>query len=326
MPLVKVALPLISIFVLMSLAVKVSGKSKHYIIETKDKYEGNKNKGTSKPSSNKDTTEATTSTSPMDKTTTSNPTGIISCPSEWKKHEGDDKDIGAAGSFKWVADIKLCGQYCEETRACKSFKYTPAEKLCNLNYITEPTDKLPKQPLDNENIFCSKPGEITCPIGWKRWHEGVIKGRGPVGYINYVESIIKCKSYCEDNQACKSFEYDPSSQECDLSLRKNPKDTVPASKKIFCEKPEDLIDLENTSCEIKEGGYFDGHNLGAAQDADTQEECAERCFEKIGCKFWAFGQYPEKNKTSCYIKPKLGPWVPDENWRVGNVACHNENL
>jgi hypothetical protein len=185
-----------------------------------------------------------------------------------------------------IHSMKDCAKECNKDPRSNSYEYSVKYNRCELNHATEPNHP----GYWNDLKFCQKPEEIRalpCDDEYE-YVEGQFNGGGNIKTVGSVITTDACAALCNDDTACKSYEYSVMARACQLNWAADINNNISAAGYHFCKK-----DAENV-VEVCKGDYvlMPGQLNGGGQidttTQDTVDKCKDLCDDDKACNSYEY--------------------------------------
>jgi hypothetical protein len=237
--------------------------------------------------------------------------------------------------------MEECGETCTDDPRCNSYEYSHKYNRCELNNL----DTVNTQSLWYDMKFCFKPEAMRDgPCGEEYDQKD---GHTPGAQVRTIGSVVDteaCAKLCDDEDACRSYEYNVMARACELHWNPEPTTAGVHAGYVFCQKSEEdrsksclqgfsLLPGQRTGASVGEG-HMDVTTL------QTADECAKKCDDDETCYAYEYSHAhnrcerlwrPAPNAVSTWYdmrfcqKPEkkwLDTCASDYEYKIGKMAYY----
>merc|ERR1712137_1230284 len=146
----------------------------------------------------------------------------MSCPAGYKQMGNIGADVRGWGLVRprnRASGLGDCQAQCDRDTRCGSFEYNKESGECALNDWANSNERA-QNGRGGWAITCRRPFvSMSCPAGYKQMGNigDDVRGWGLVRGGNRASSLQDCKSQCDRDTRCGSFEYNKEEGECALN-------------------------------------------------------------------------------------------------------------
>jgi len=180
-----------------------------------------------------------------------------------------------------ITSASQCAKNCDNDSRCNAYEFSQRYNRCELNYMDTTNSLTPWYDMK----FCAKAPkkqQKECAKDYDYlW--GRVPGGGAAGRVTNVMTTEDCAKKCDDNEACRAYEYDPRIRYCDMNYQPAPTHNDTENNFKFCSKKKNEM---ATSCRddyVRMEGQIPGHGQIRYQDSVDADKCADMCDKESNC-------------------------------------------
>jgi len=138
--------------------------------------------------------------------------------------------------------------------------------------------------------FCTKPEDlraIPCDDEYE-YVEGQFNGGGNIKTVGSVLSTDACAALCNDDTACKSYEYSVMARSCQMNWATDINNNVSAAGYHFCKKESENVKKVCLGEYVMMPGQVSGGGQMDTTTLDTVDACRDKCDEDEACNSYEY--------------------------------------
>jgi hypothetical protein len=179
-----------------------------------------------------------------------------------------------------ITQVSQCAKLCDDDTRCNAYEFSQRYNRCELNYMDTTNSLTPWYDMH----FCAKPKGKQADDCAKDYD--YVYGRVPGGGFRRTTNILStqdCAKKCDDEEACRSYEYDPRIKYCDMNYQPAPTHNDTENNFKFCSKAANDM---ATTCKrdyVRMEGQIPGHGQIRYYDGSDADKCADTCDKENNC-------------------------------------------
>jgi len=196
-----------------------------------------------------------------------------------------------------------CVQDCDEDPRCNQYGFSEKYKYCWFS-----SNDVPSANIDYYDMkLCVKP-EAKRPKNCAKNYDYIF-GRVPGGGFRRTTrsatmmNTDHCAKLCDDEEGCRSYEYDLHLGYCDMNYQAAPTHNDTENQFKFCSKKENH---RATSCKdnyVNKVGQIPGGGQVSTLSGKSAEECVQMCDEEEGCNSYEYSHVYNQCQLNYQIEP-----------------------